>query len=147
MSFMPIFPLQGAFAAVGDDDTAFSMRRTRQYLVDVVALSPDPAVCATDRTWARSIWDTLRPLADNYPLGVNNTYPQSRLERDEMAWVRLNTSYRKGSDAYLEFATRHAVAASTRGVSTWLPACPSSARPYRMTSYPVSKRPIAIARR
>jgi len=80
MSFMPIFPLQGAFAAVGDDDTAFSLRRTPQYLVDVVALSPDPAVCATDRTWARSIWDTLRPLADN-PGGYINFFSEQDDDR------------------------------------------------------------------
>jgi FAD/FMN-containing dehydrogenase len=65
MSFMPIFPLGGAFAAVGDDDTAFGLRRTPQYVVDFTAVSPDPAVCAMDRSWVRSIWDTLRPLAEN----------------------------------------------------------------------------------
>jgi len=80
MSFMPIFPLQGAFAAVGDTDTAFSLRRTRQYVVDIAAVSPDPAVCASDRGWVRSIWDTLRPLADN-PGGYINFFGEQDDDR------------------------------------------------------------------
>jgi FAD/FMN-containing dehydrogenase len=65
MTFMPIFPLRGAYCAVDDDATAFSLPRTTQYVIDLAATSFDPAVCATDRTWVRSIWDTLRPLAHN----------------------------------------------------------------------------------
>jgi hypothetical protein len=85
MSFMPIFPLQGAFAAVGDDDTAFSLRRTPQYVVDIAAVSPDPAVCATDRGWVRSIWDTLRPLADN-PGGYVNFFGEQDDDRVRAAF-------------------------------------------------------------
>ncbi len=47
----------------------------------------------------------VRVIVDNYPLGENGTYPQDRPSRDEMSWVRLDTSYRKGSMAYIEFAT------------------------------------------
>ena len=48
----------------------------------------------------------VRVVVDNYPLGTNDTYPQSRPTRDRlMSWVRLDTTYRKGADAYLEVAT------------------------------------------
>ncbi|TLD70877.1 DUF1553 domain-containing protein [Phragmitibacter flavus] len=47
----------------------------------------------------------VRVMMDNYPLGVNETYPQSRPDEGPMKWVRLDTDYRKGSRAYLEMAT------------------------------------------
>lgn len=47
----------------------------------------------------------VRVVVDNYPLGANGTYPQFRPTKDRFGWVRLDTSYRQGSEAYLEFAT------------------------------------------
>ncbi|HEX5347948.1 MAG TPA: BBE domain-containing protein [Pseudonocardiaceae bacterium] len=63
MSFIPIFRLDGAFAQVGEQDTAFGGTRTPQYAVNIEAISPDPAALAADRNWVRSVWDALRPLA------------------------------------------------------------------------------------
>jgi len=63
MSFIPIFRLDGAFAQVGEQDTAFGGTRTPQYAVNIEAISPDPATLAADRNWVRSVWDALRPLA------------------------------------------------------------------------------------
>lgn len=63
MSFMPIFRLDGAFTQVGEQDTAFGGTRTPQYVVDIEAISADPAALAADRDWVRSVWDALRPLA------------------------------------------------------------------------------------
>jgi hypothetical protein len=47
----------------------------------------------------------VRLIVDNYPLGSNPIFPKATLERDEASWVRLDTNYRKGSWAYLEFGT------------------------------------------
>jgi len=47
----------------------------------------------------------LRIIVDNYPLGNNDTYPQIRPDEGEMRWFKLDTSYRKGSRAYIELAT------------------------------------------
>ncbi|MBI3878326.1 MAG: DUF1553 domain-containing protein, partial [Verrucomicrobia bacterium] len=47
----------------------------------------------------------VRVIVDNYPLGMNSIFPKADLTRDELGWVRLDTAYRKGSMAYLEFAT------------------------------------------
>jgi FAD/FMN-containing dehydrogenase len=63
MSFMPIFRLDGAFSRVGEQDTAFGGTRTPQYVVNIIAISPDAAALAADRKWVRSVWDGLRPLA------------------------------------------------------------------------------------
>ncbi|MBA2472558.1 MAG: FAD-linked oxidoreductase [Pseudonocardiales bacterium] len=63
MSFMPIFRLDGAFAQVGEQDTAFGGTRTPQYAINIEAISPDPAALAADRNWVRSVWDALRPHA------------------------------------------------------------------------------------
>ena len=63
LSFAPIFLLDGAYARVGDDDTAYGGRRRRQYVVNIAAVGPDLAAPAVDRDWVRSIWDELRPLA------------------------------------------------------------------------------------
>jgi len=48
----------------------------------------------------------VRLIVDNYPLGNAGIFPKAVLNKDEAGWVRLDTAYRKGSQAYLEFATR-----------------------------------------
>jgi hypothetical protein len=47
----------------------------------------------------------VRVVVDGYPLGANETYPQRRPNGGPSSWVRLDTAYRQGSDAYVEFAT------------------------------------------
>lgn len=48
----------------------------------------------------------VRVIIDQYPLPRNNIFPTAVLDRSEPGWVRLDTAYRKGSYAYVEFATR-----------------------------------------
>lgn len=48
----------------------------------------------------------VRVIVDNYPLPSNPIFPKAVLDKSEPGWVRLDTAYRKGSYAYLEFATR-----------------------------------------
>ncbi len=47
----------------------------------------------------------VRLILDNYPLNVNPTFPRAELKPGGPGWVRLDTAYRKGTWAYLEFAT------------------------------------------
>lgn len=79
-TFMPIFALHGAVTEVPDDATAYGGLRTPHHVVDASATSADPEVFAADRTWARSVWDALRPLAANAGSYVNF---MSELDDDE----------------------------------------------------------------
>jgi len=47
----------------------------------------------------------VRVIVDNYPLGSNPIFPKAELTRDEPGWLRMDTAYRKGNWAYLEFGT------------------------------------------
>ena len=47
----------------------------------------------------------VRVIVDNYPLGSNPIFPKSELNRNEPGWVRMDTAYRKGNWAYIEFGT------------------------------------------
>ena len=91
---MPIFYLDGAFSRVGDDDTAFGGSRAPHYVVNIAAVSPDAQGLAADRTWVRSVWDALRPLARN-----EGGYVNFMAEADE---DRIRTSY--GPDKYERLA-------------------------------------------
>ncbi|MGB8170769.1 MAG: DUF1553 domain-containing protein [Chthoniobacteraceae bacterium] len=48
----------------------------------------------------------VRVIVDNYPLPSNPIFPKATFENEQPGWVRLDTAYRKGSWAYLEFGTR-----------------------------------------
>ena len=48
----------------------------------------------------------VRVIVDNYPLPSNPIFAKAILSNDEPGWVRLDTAYRKGTMAYLEFGTR-----------------------------------------
>ncbi len=49
---------------------------------------------------------SVRVIVDNYPLPTNPIFPKALLEKEEPGWVRIDTAYRKGSMAYIEFGTR-----------------------------------------
>ena len=46
-----------------------------------------------------------RIVIENYPIGNGGIFPAVRPERDDLAWIRLDTNYRLGSKAYVELAT------------------------------------------
>ncbi|MFI9410304.1 FAD-binding oxidoreductase [Nocardia gamkensis] len=71
LSFMPIFPLSGAFSTVGEDDTAFGGARTPHYGCNITAMAPDAETLALDRDWVRRTWEALRPMASNHGGYVN----------------------------------------------------------------------------
>ena len=47
----------------------------------------------------------VRLVVENYAIGGGGLYPAERLNGDDMKWIRLDTAYRKGSHAYIEFVT------------------------------------------
>lgn len=46
-----------------------------------------------------------RLVVENYAIGGGGLYPAVNLNGDELKWFRLDTAYRKGAHAYLEFIT------------------------------------------
>jgi FAD/FMN-containing dehydrogenase len=64
MSFIPIFSLGGAFADVGEQETAFGGSRATGFVVNVTAIAPNTELLATDRSWARSVWQALAANAN-----------------------------------------------------------------------------------
>ncbi len=48
----------------------------------------------------------VRLVVDNYPLGDGGIFPSAALDRDRPGWIKIDVKYRRGSLAYLEFATR-----------------------------------------
>ena len=64
-------------------------------------------VINTDSVSIRALGENsiARLVIENYALGGGGIYPATRLNRDEMGWMRLDTSYRKGAHAYVEFTT------------------------------------------
>jgi FAD/FMN-containing dehydrogenase len=63
MSFITIFSLGGAFADVGEQETAFGGSRQTRFLVSMTAIAPDAELLATDRAWTSSVWQALVPHA------------------------------------------------------------------------------------
>jgi FAD/FMN-containing dehydrogenase len=85
MSFVPIFPLGGAYARVPEDQTAFGGSRQTRWTLNIAALATDPEVLARDRTWARDFWAALRPHANN-----SGSYINFLADEDQ---ERVRTSY------------------------------------------------------
>ena len=46
-----------------------------------------------------------RLVIENYPIGNGGVFPAVRPDRDDLAWLRLDTNYRRGSKAYVELVT------------------------------------------
>jgi hypothetical protein len=63
LSFMPVFVVDGAYARVADDATAYSGLRSTRYCVNIAAVCPAPELYEADRPWVRSFWEALRPHA------------------------------------------------------------------------------------
>jgi len=90
LSFVPIFVVDGAYARVADDATAFSGSRAARWVVNIAAVCPDPAGLPAEREWVRSFWTALRPHAATSGSYVNF---MSEYEED-----RVRAAY--GADKY-----------------------------------------------
>jgi FAD/FMN-containing dehydrogenase len=64
LSLVGIYPLDGTYLQVADDETAFGGHRSSaRYLVTVAAQCAEPAQLPAERAWVRSFWEALRPAA------------------------------------------------------------------------------------
>jgi FAD/FMN-containing dehydrogenase len=81
MSFVPIFPMGGAYQAVDDDATAFGGSRDTGVIFNMTALAPEADQLARDRDWVRGFWTALAPLARASSGYVNfmNEYDDDRV--------------------------------------------------------------------
>jgi hypothetical protein len=73
MSFVPIFPLGGAYRDAADDDSAFGGSRSAHCAFNIAAIAPDASGLAADRAWVRSLWEALLPHASGSGTGQETT--------------------------------------------------------------------------
>ncbi len=71
LSFVPVFPLSGAFARIADADTAFGGSRHGKWVFNISATCATPEILAGDRAWVRDFWTALRPHATGSGTYVN----------------------------------------------------------------------------
>ena len=71
LTFVPMFPLQGAYCGVPEDGTAFGGSRRPCWTVNLAAAASDPETLAHDRAWVRDLWAALRPHARSSGSYVN----------------------------------------------------------------------------
>lgn len=62
-SLLELYRLGGAYAAVGEDETAFGGRRCDRAGIFIIGLTADSESLPAERRWVRSFWDALRPYA------------------------------------------------------------------------------------
>jgi FAD/FMN-containing dehydrogenase len=63
LSALAFYRLDGAFSAVGDEDTAFSGGREPGFAAFIIGDCPTPDLFAEERLWAREVADALAPLS------------------------------------------------------------------------------------
>jgi len=61
LTLVLFYRLDGAFAEVAEDATAFSGGRSPRFAVFPIAVCPAPEMLAAEREWVRSLWQALRP--------------------------------------------------------------------------------------
>lgn len=81
LSFVPMFPLDGAFCRVSDAATAYGGRRLPQWSLSVAAIAFDQEGLATDREWVRALYQDLREQApdDSSYLNFSSEPDQDRI--------------------------------------------------------------------
>ncbi|MGH9039238.1 MAG: FAD-binding oxidoreductase [Acidimicrobiia bacterium] len=85
LSLFLLYRLDGAYSAVGDDDTAFSGGRSPRYAVFILGVCPVPELLAGERAWVRSFWEALSP----HTIGIGS-YVNSMTEIED---DRMRASY------------------------------------------------------
>ncbi|MGH2356226.1 MAG: FAD-binding oxidoreductase, partial [Chloroflexota bacterium] len=63
LSLAAVFVLDGAYAAVGPDETAFGGDRRARIVFNITGNCPTAAGYERERAWVRAFWEALRPLA------------------------------------------------------------------------------------
>jgi hypothetical protein len=85
LSIAPVFVLDGAYASVGADETAFGGDRTARVVFNISGHAPVPELYEPERAWVRAFWEALRPHA-----GGAGSYVNFIAEPDE---DRVRASY------------------------------------------------------
>ncbi len=62
-SMLELLRLGGAYAEVGEDETAFGGSRANRISVNMIGVTEDSELLAAERAWVRSFWEALRPHA------------------------------------------------------------------------------------
>lgn len=94
LSFAPMFPLRGRFSEIADDATAFGSPRSRRWALSMVGMAPDEETFAAERTWARDLYEAVRPYAPD-----EGTYLNFDADADA---ARVRASY--GEEKYRRLA-------------------------------------------
>jgi hypothetical protein len=71
LSQVLLYRLDGAYAAVPENATAFAGTRVPQFGVFVAGFTGDAAALATEREWVRRTWAALQPFALGQKAYVN----------------------------------------------------------------------------
>jgi hypothetical protein len=80
-----VFALGGAYADVGDDETALGGSRGTRWVYDITALAPTAELLDHDRAWTRDFWAALTPHSSSA-----GTYINFLAEQDQ---DRIRASY------------------------------------------------------
>jgi FAD/FMN-containing dehydrogenase len=81
LSFLPVFPLGGAYSRAQGDATAFGGSRDTKYVVNISAACPTPELLEADRAWVRAFWSDLVQHAAGVGSYVNfmSEYEENRV--------------------------------------------------------------------
>ncbi|WP_434613811.1 FAD-binding oxidoreductase [Arthrobacter sp. A5] len=99
LSFVPVFPLTGAFSRVADGDTAFGGSRNGKWVFNISASCPIPDMLPQEREWVRTFWSAMRSEAPG-----SGTYVNFLSDADD---ERVRASY--GAEKYNRLAQLKAV--------------------------------------
>jgi hypothetical protein len=94
MSFAPVFAIDGAYATVPDDATAFGGSRRPGFVVNLACVAPAPELLTADTAWVKEYWEALLPYARG-----NGSYVNFMVEPDQ---ERVVAAY--GADKYRRLA-------------------------------------------
>jgi FAD binding domain/Berberine and berberine like len=108
MSFCLVFRLDGAYSAVGDDETAFGGRRAPRYVINMAGIGATPEILSADRAWVRSLWSALLPFAED-PGGYVNSMTDNDDDRVRASYgpakyerlARIKATYDPGNVFHL----------------------------------------------
>ena len=98
LSSMHLYPLGGAAARVGRNETAFSYRDA-QFSMVIVGIDPDPANATLITKWTRDYWTAMKPHS------LGGAYVNFLME-DEGA-ERIRATYRDNFERLVEIKTKY----------------------------------------
>jgi hypothetical protein len=99
MSAVLFYRLDHAYSTIDDDATAFGGKRTDQYAVFSMAVSPVPELQEAEQAWVRGFWDALQPHA----MGIGS-YVNGMAEPDE---DKLRATYGAKYDRLAEIKRKY----------------------------------------